>query len=139
MSQWIADRRLRVAYSRAMVETSSDETQGEVRRSLSVVGPDGVKYSILAAKQGVPFRAEALDGSAAGGSIIGSIVGWIIFSIVGAIVEIRAADKASWKLGVVRQRGFPQRIKQKEFLPSGVDPTERMAEIAAQISSRTVH
>lgn len=97
-----------------MVESSGDATQAEVRRSLSVVGPDGVKYLILAAKRGVPFRAEALDGSAAGGSIVGSVVGWIIGSIVGAIAEIKAGDKTSWKLGVVRQRGFPQRIKQKE-------------------------
>lgn len=128
-----------MAYSRAMVESSRDATQGDVRRSLSVIGPDGVKYSILAAKQGVPFRAETLDGSAVGGSITGSVVGWVIGSIVGAVVELRAADKMSWKLGVVRERGFPQRIKQMELLPTGVDPTERMAEIAAHISSGAAH
>ncbi len=101
--------------------------EAEVRRSVTAMSPDGVEYQVLAAKRGVPFRRETLGGS--------GIVDMLILSVIGAVLEVRASGRSAWKVGILRVGRLPQRIVHKEVLSAGVDPGERMSELAARITA----
>lgn len=104
-----------------------DDTNNDVRRTMTVTDPAGDKYVVTAVKRGLPLQEGTFTGS--------SIVDFILGSVFEAVLELRAAKKTQWKVAAGRSHWTGNSVAVKEFLPPGVDPADRMTELVERIAS----
>lgn len=96
-----------------------------VRRTLEFVDPAGKSWAVTAVKKGLPFQ----QGSFTGNSVLGIVIGLLFESVL----EDRAARESRWKVAVGRTRWSGNTYAHKETLPAGVDPGDRMTQLAKAI------
>lgn len=108
------------------------------RRTREVLGPDGRRYQVVAAKQGLPYRDVAAGFGAHDLNPLSWVLSWLISGLLNLTINgslnWRAHGSASWKVGVIRASWFRERFVVKELLAPGVDPAQRMGELADAVA-----
>ncbi len=120
-------------------ETSEQPESPENRRALPVVGPAGGKYRVVAAKKGLPYRDVASDIGADDINPLSWVLSWFISGLLNLTINgslsWRAGGSTSWKVGVIRIGRFRETFIHKDLLAPGVDPAQRMGELADAVTA----
>lgn len=124
--------------------SSDDEREA---REVSVVGPDGTRYLVRAARRGTVLRRLG-TGTGSAGTLGDDLLAGLVVLVVAVLTAlvfwlvqgsvVRRLD--AWKVGVFRDRGRlrPHRLLHKETLPRGTDPAERIATLVAAVRAGTL-
>jgi hypothetical protein len=100
----------------------------EIRRSRPARAPSGTTYRVVAARKGAPFRDTTFSGAGS------NPLEWVFGLVIDVVMDVRAGSSPSWKVGVIRVGRLWEKCVHKELLAPGLDPAQRMTELADSVA-----
>lgn len=102
-------------------------TSSAVRRSLTATSASGRQLTVVAVKRGLPLREGVFGGT--------GVFDFLVGVFVEVVLEAVASRRSQWKVAVLRPRLGGSQLTYKQVLPAGVDPEQRMNELASTVKA----